>query len=163
MNLEMKQSCSPDIIKHIVPHLIITDPEMRDLYVGELAAAILKAPESLLILTAFDETDKDLRVFLIAQDPGMLYPFANVSQLWSHPDNPRSWADPFFARTILWAVSRGKKYLRAETPRNLGAMYRRFGFESYLQVIKFDLVKSGHYDLLTQHPEEVLDVRILRT
>ncbi len=148
---------SLDAIDKIAPFISVPNSEMKQLFLADLAVLMVQNPMALLFLTWFDDIEEDIRAFLIAKDPGPHYPYVKVTQLWSHPDNPRSWLEPFFGQLVLWAIAHDKKYMLAETQRDLGAVLQRFKFEPYAQIVKFDLVDSGYYYQLTQHPEEVIN------
>jgi hypothetical protein len=112
-------------------------------------------PESLLILVAFDKDD-EIRAFSILSNPGPAYPYVQLQQIWSHPENDWDWVDKFFARAVLWACSLDKEYIRAETQRDTEALFRRHGFETLSHNVKFDLIKTGFHDLLINRPEELV-------
>ncbi len=140
MPMIITRPTSIEVIEKITPFVTMSDPKLVELYLMDLASVMMHNPMSLLFLTWFEEDE--IRGFLTARDLGPQYPYAAVTQFWGHTLNPRDWIEPFFKLTILWAVAHDKKYLRAETQRDLGAFYRRFGFEPYLQVVKFDLADS---------------------
>lgn len=147
---------SPDVIEHMEPHLVFTDDRLKGPFITELVYRMTKVPETVQVLVSFDDETKEIRAQTISLNPGPLLPFILLPQVWSHPENPWSWWQQFLSRIIIWAIANDKDYIRAETNRNTTAMMRRFGFEPYLQLIKFDLVKSGYKDMLADHPEEIL-------
>lgn len=153
--LDIIRIINPDDVAGLRPYFTLTDPELMDLLVVELTSALKTMPDSVLILLGLDSEEK-IKVLLVAVNPGIAYKHINVTQLWAHPKTDSSWLKSFMPRIIMWAIALNKTYLRAETSRNTKAFYRRFGFEPLSTVVKYDLKKSGHFDLLTKRPEEVL-------
>ena len=153
--MSMVRVRSVDIIKHIAPHLVFTDECLRAPFLQELAHGIMNSPDSLLILASFE--GKEIRAFLIASNPGATLPYVMVAQTWSHPSNPSNWYEPFLAKLILWATAHDKEYIKAETPRNADAMFRRFGFEQYMTVLKFKLKDEQYHSMILEHIKELLD------
>lgn len=144
MNMMRVRSIS--IVKHIEPHLIFVDERLKPPFIEDLVQRMTHAPDSILLLAAFE--DKQIRAFIVAQNPGPDLPFIHLSQVWSHSNNSHDWYKPFLAKLLLWAAAHDKDYIRAETTRSSEAMYRRFGFmEShdvvYAKIIRFDLNLSS--------------------
>lgn len=154
MMISVIRARSVNVLKHIEPILVFQDQRLRLPFIEGIAQQLTNSPDSILLLVAMDGSD--LRASLIAHNPGPSLPYIFVSQLWSHPDNPPDWYKPFFARLILWTTANDKTYIRGETLRDTDAIYRRFGFEPFAQIVSFDLVKTGIYQRLTSHPEEFL-------
>lgn len=136
----------------LVQHLTLCDPaSSKERFIQNLEELMEHAPENLLILAHFDE-DTNLTSFIIAQNPGPKAPYIFLAQVWSRADNEPDWYESFYARLLLWAIALDKSYIRGETERNTEAMYRRFGFKPYFQVIRLDL---DHFnDLLMDNPKE---------
>jgi hypothetical protein len=145
---------STKIVEHIEPHLSFSDPRLKAPFLEELVQRMLNAPDSLLVLAAME--GETLKAFLIAQNAGPSVPYITVNQVWSDSDNSREWFEPFLAKLILWTAANDKDYIRGETPRSTRALLRRFGFEPYTEVVKFDLVKTRFHELLVKRPEEIL-------
>ena len=71
---------------------------------------------------------------MVANDTPSSYIY--VSQVWSDAKNGWKVADEMFLKVLLWAYALGKSSLRAETQRDMGGWYRRFGFEERSVVIE---------------------------
>ena len=153
MNITRPKDLS--VLKDIEPYISASHPDLIPIIQADIAQLMAHSPAALLFLTWYDE-QKDLRAFTITSDPGPAYPYAAVWQVWGHSDNPRNWINPFFARMVLWAVAHDKEYLRTESQRTPSAIYRRFGFEPHIQILKYDLAKTVIYEKLTERPEEIL-------
>jgi len=126
-------------MKDMIPHFVLlgSSPEH---YVEKLAERLTRDPNGLLILQGRDDDKKrKLRCFSITEDPGLRYNFVNNAQTWCLESNSRKLVDYMFKRVILWAVSRGKTYIRGETNRNLAAIERRFGFKPVGTIIMKEL------------------------
>ena len=155
---------SIEILNEIKPLLTVFEESLRDLAITDIASLMINHPASLLFLVGYDDDDGDegderdeVKAFLIAKDPGPIYPFTMVLHLWSHPLNPRKWFDTFFARLIVWTVAHDKRYIKAETQRNLKAFCKRFNFQPFSQTVRFDLEESHCYKQLIHHPEEIIN------
>jgi hypothetical protein len=137
---------SAEIVKHIAPHVTFVDPKLKAPYLEDVAQRLIQAPDTILLLAAFE--NDEIKAFIVAENTAPRIPFVHLSQVWSHPDNPRDWYKPFLAKLLLWADAHDKDYVRAETMRNTEAMYRRFGFTpshdvAYAKIIRFDLNNSS--------------------
>jgi len=153
--MNIVRATTPDVIELVAPHMVFTDDRVKGPFITELVYRMTKAPDTLQFMVALNE-EKELRAYSICTNPGALLPFVLLAQVWSHPENPSYVADRLLSQVIIWTIAMGKDYIRGETVRNTAALMRRFGFEPYLQLIKLDLVKSGHKAMLADHPEELL-------
>lgn len=125
-------------IEIILPHLIMPDVEVTESFVDEINLRIKEMPETILIQADINK-DGELTAFGIMIDPGPKLPYTLMPQVWSSTDGDSDWFTPMLTRAILWTIGRGKTSIRGQTTRNLSAMYRKFKFEPFLQVIKLDL------------------------
>jgi len=144
---------SATIVPKIKPNLVYSDERCREAYVEELVHMLVNNPDRVFILAKVD--GEEVTAFLIAIDPGINYPFVTVTNAWNDSHNGWDVADHIFARTLVWAAAMGKDYVRAETLRNTKAMYRRFGFEPFSEVMKVDLTDLN--DLINNQPRKVIE------
>lgn len=126
-----------DAIRLAAPHFTFFHDAAQSAFVAELAQWMVAAPDLVFFLIALDGSE--LRGFIIGLDRGARTPYAEVAQVWSHPDNPPEVADFLFRRMVLWALSNGKKAIRGETARDLEAVYRRSGFTPGATVVWYEL------------------------
>lgn len=139
---------SVDIVESIEPHVVLED-QVKPLFLENLVWRMLHTPDAVLVLASFE--GDELKAFLIADNPGAGVPYIVLAQVWSYPDNDRSWFVPFLTGLVLWAMAHDKEYIKAETQRNAEALFRRFGFKPFSTNVKLDVNKE-----LIGHPEEFL-------
>lgn len=99
------------------------DEQNHEKFVIQLAGLLKNNPEGTMVIVA--KRDNELIGFLIANStPDFVY----LAQAWSKPGNNFRIFDEMFLRILMWAVGLGKPSIRAETVRDLDAVYERAGF-----------------------------------
>ena len=131
--IKIIRSRDPKSVEYMLPHLVLRNAtaESGERYLKQFALTMMNAPESVFLVQAWD--GEDIVGFVAAN---VADDYVWVSQAWSKTGNPSSVADEMFNRTILWAIALGRMSLRAETMRNVEAMFRRFRFEPITTIVE---------------------------
>lgn len=155
--MKIKRLTDPDDVYSLIDYCTFPDERNRSPFLSRIYEMLERTPESLLILAGFDDHDDNtICAFIIAQNPGPTSRVIYLAQVWSHPENHLSWYKPFLAGLIMWTLSLGKEGIRAETQRDTKALYRRFGFEPYMEIVKLDIPSTQLDQLLHSYSEEIL-------
>ena len=131
--IKIIRSRDPKSVEYMLPHLTFHEntEQIRTKFARGFALAMANSPESVFLVQAWD--GEDIVGFVTAN---VAEDHIWVSQAWSKPENSSSVADEMFNRTILWAIALGRMSLRAETTRDVGAMFRRFRFEPITTIVE---------------------------
>lgn len=115
-------------LKDMIPHLTLMDGSEFD-FVRSMAEMIVQRPDSALVLQArTEDEERSLCGFVVVQNPGLLYPYVWMSQVWVDAKSSKVVSDDLLVRVFLWAVSIGKTSIRGQVERDPSAIHRRFGF-----------------------------------
>ncbi len=131
--IKIIRSRDPKSVEYMLPHLTLRNATegMREKYLHRLALTMVNAPETVFLVQAWE--GEDIVGFVVAN---VADEHVWVSQAWSKTGNPSAVGDEMFNRTILWAIALGRMTLRAETTRDIGAMFRRFKFEPITTIVE---------------------------
>lgn len=120
------------------PHFTFTDPDMQFVFEEDLTRKLLHAPEDVLFLAAVGE-EGGVEAFGIAYNLGLMVPYCYLAMAWAAPGTEGSVTREIFSRIVLWALTLGKKYVKAETRRSTEALLRSWAFEPFSVNVAFDL------------------------
>lgn len=125
MGIEIQQLNGPlatRVLVEINRHLILPE-ELKGTFIVECERMLLEQPDSIQFVVATKLGE--VVGFCISQ---LTRDFIYVAQIWSKPGNSSKIADEMFLHPVLWAVSTGRRSIRAETKRDLMSLYHRAGF-----------------------------------
>ena len=125
----------PKAVQYMIPYFSMESEEDREIAGAQLANLMHTQPESVNVLQAWNgDNGENLVSFIVGNVSNN--PYVWIAQGWSKEGNPAQVATEMFARIMLWAMALGKTAVRAETSRDLGAMYRRFGFDPVATIVE---------------------------
>lgn len=153
--MSIKRITDPGIIEFLEPHFTFYDEDYKTLFINQLRFMMTNASDSVfVIVSAVEEKPRqpDVKGFVIAQNFGPEVPHVYVAQAFNR--GFKNHADQMFLETILWAVSLGKKCLKADTIRETG-LFRRFGFIPAERVVRFNITQELK-DRLLSHAKEII-------
>lgn len=130
--IRLRNSIGIDYMKE---HLVAEESNLED-FMNGLKAMLVEEPENIFITQAW-EGDK-LKAFLISLNM-IKRNYVWLDQVWSDLDNPPDVNDKIFFRFLMWVDSLGKKEIRIETKRDEDAIARRWKFEKYSAIMKFEI------------------------
>lgn len=123
----------PKAVEYMIPHFTLPGGDEEKEAAGQqLMQRMTTSPESVVVFQAW--RGEDIVGFIIAFVSEN--PFVWVAQGWSRPGNPWVIADELFRRVLLWGMALGRTSIRAETSRDLEAMYSRFGFKPVASIVE---------------------------
>ena len=124
-----------DVIPNLKENLVFEEGQSPEKFIELVKTFLERAPGKIQIIAA--EREGKVVGFSISFDLDV--PHIWISQFWNDPQVSSKVADEMFLRVLNWAVGLGKKEVRAETRRNVDAMYRRVGFEPHSTIVKLSL------------------------
>lgn len=145
--ITIQRERTPDLIPQILPHLVLADDLEREAFGQKLAHYIVTSPECVLFLSAMDEGGKVVG-FVIAENPPSTK-YITINQAWIAPGQSFKLSNELFLRVTMWAIGLDKTTIRAETKRNTGPLFRRFGFEPVSVNVEYRVPQSLMPEILS--------------
>lgn len=143
------------VVEFLEPYLL-QDDDYAEVSVGDVLREMLsgQAERTCVYLAYKEDPNKpdeiEVCAFIIAFAP------ANIThvwlfQVWCDPKYAnKGLADKMFLRVILWAEHIGRSFIRGETKRNEGAVYRKWGFREHSKIVQYELVPEQAINALSK-------------
>lgn len=123
----------PETILEMAEHLTVHNPDTREAYIQDYLELWRRRPDDLFVLEA--RTDELVAFLIVTAERTCV----NLSQAWAKPGIPWAVMAAMFQRVVLWAASIDRFEIRAETKRDVDALFRRFGFEEHSVNIRYQI------------------------
>lgn len=123
-----------ELFPKLAPHVLVPTGEedmINREYLPFLQQAFQQHSEEVLVIAALD--GEEVKALLIAQRTQYSVFLTNF---WSAPGNSWKIADEMFLWVLMWTIVSGRTDIRADTRRDVPAVFRRFGLTERSVVVE---------------------------
>ena len=131
-------------VDYIKDKFILEPSEDRDVEAESLKAGMRLTPDRVFVLIAFE--GEEVMSFCVAIDVENS-DYVYIHQAWCDPKAEEGLTDKMFYRLILWADSKNKSFIRAETKR-ADAIIRKWNFIEHSSIVKFEIPQNFETEML---------------
>ena len=132
---------NPIGIDYMESLLLVDEDIERSSLVEALKNTLASDPNGIFVAQTWDtaiEPDGEIVAFVIAYAPSMQR-HVFLYQAWCKPGTDEKVADKLFLSLVLWSEANGRTSIKAETKRDVNAIYRRWNFIPFSQIIEFKI------------------------